>query len=96
MIYPFTTSPTARTSVSCRTMITWNLSEAAILTDGTAGSIVDEEGNRLGGHQGIEGFTIGQRRGLGIAVGSPRYVVQIDPQTRTVTVAPASRSTSLA
>ena len=32
-----------------------------------------------GTHSGIEGFTIGQRRGLGIAVGSPRYVVQIEP-----------------
>ena len=45
----------------------------------TAGAIVDEEGTVLGEHAGIEGFTIGQRRGLGIAVGSPRYVVQIEP-----------------
>ena len=36
-------------------------------------------------HSGIEGFTVGQRRGLGIAVGSPRYVVQIEPSSRTVT-----------
>ena len=35
----------------------------------------------LGQHAGIEGFTIGQRRGLGIAVGEPRYVVQIEPAT---------------
>ena len=40
----------------------------------------------LGEHAGIEAFTIGQRRGLGIAVGAPRYVVQIEPLTRTVTV----------
>ena len=52
----------------------------------TAGPIVDEEGTVLGEHAGIEAFTIGQRRGLGIAVGSPRYVVQIEPLTRTVTV----------
>ncbi len=52
----------------------------------TGGSIVDEEGKVLGEHAGIEGFTIGQRRGLGIAVGSPRYVVQIEPLSRTVTV----------
>jgi tRNA-specific 2-thiouridylase len=40
----------------------------------------------LGEHGGIEGFTIGQRRGLGIAVGEPRYVVQIEPISRTVKV----------
>ena len=53
---------------------------------GTPGRIVDEDGTPLGEHGGVEGFTIGQRRGLGIAVGSPRYVVQIEPMTRTVTV----------
>jgi tRNA-specific 2-thiouridylase len=52
----------------------------------TAGRIVDEEGTVLGEHSGIEAFTIGQRRGLGIAVGAPRYVVQIEPTSRTVTV----------
>jgi tRNA-specific 2-thiouridylase len=52
----------------------------------TCGPIVDEEGHVLGAHAGIEGFTIGQRRGLGIAFGVPRYVVQIEPTTRTVTV----------
>ena len=52
----------------------------------TAGTIVDEDGTLLAAHAGIEGFTIGQRRGLGIAVGEPRYVVQIEPSTHTVTV----------
>ncbi len=52
----------------------------------TAGTIVDEDGRELGQHSGIEGFTIGQRRGLGIAVGEPRYVVQIEPSQKTVTV----------
>jgi tRNA-specific 2-thiouridylase len=52
----------------------------------TAGPIMDEEGHELGRHSGIEAFTIGQRRGLGIAVGEPRYVVQIEPMSRTVTV----------
>ena len=52
----------------------------------TAGSIVDEDGTVLGRHPGIEGFTIGQRRGLGIAVGAPRYVVGIEPLSKTVTV----------
>jgi tRNA-specific 2-thiouridylase len=52
----------------------------------TAGPLVDEGGNVLGEHAGIEAFTIGQRRGLGLALGTPRYVVQIDPLRRTVTV----------
>jgi tRNA-uridine 2-sulfurtransferase len=53
---------------------------------GAPGSIVDEDGTELARHDGIEGFTIGQRRGLGIAVGSPRYVVQIEPSANRVTV----------
>ncbi len=52
----------------------------------TGGPIVDEQGLVLGEHSGIEGFTIGQRRGLGIAFGALRYVVQIEPSSRTVTV----------
>jgi tRNA-uridine 2-sulfurtransferase len=54
----------------------------------TAGAIVDLEGTVVGQHAGIEAFTIGQRRGLGIAFGSPRYVVDIEPLTRKVTVGP--------
>jgi tRNA-specific 2-thiouridylase len=54
----------------------------------TAGVIVDEEGTVLAEHAGIEAYTIGQRRGLGIAVGAPRYVVAIEPMSRTVTVGP--------
>jgi tRNA-specific 2-thiouridylase len=52
----------------------------------TAGQLIDEDGTVLREHAGIEAFTIGQRRGLGVAVGSPRYVVQIEPLTKTVTV----------
>jgi tRNA-specific 2-thiouridylase len=51
-----------------------------------SGPIVDLEGRVLGEHAGIEGFTIGQRRGLGVAVGEPRYVVGIDSSSRTVTI----------
>ncbi len=54
----------------------------------TAGPIVDHDGTPLGEHSGIEGFTIGQRRGLGVAVGSPRYVVQIEPISKTVRLGP--------
>jgi tRNA-specific 2-thiouridylase len=52
----------------------------------TSGVIVDEDGTVLTDHSGIEAFTIGQRRGLGIAVGAPRYVLQIEPASKTVTV----------
>jgi tRNA-uridine 2-sulfurtransferase len=54
----------------------------------TAGEIVDLDGAVLGSHAGFEAFTIGQRRGLGVALGTPRYVVQIEPATRTVTLGP--------
>ena len=51
-----------------------------------AGSIVDGTGTRLGTHDGIARFTIGQRRGLGIAAGERRFVVDIDAPSATVTV----------
>jgi tRNA-specific 2-thiouridylase len=51
-----------------------------------SGPIVDTHGNVLGEHQGIHLYTIGQRRGLGIALGSPRYVVAIHSDTNTVVV----------
>lgn len=55
----------------------------------TSGAIVDDEtGRELARHQGFEAFTIGQRHGLGIAVGSPRYVVSIDSKTKEVAVGP--------
>jgi tRNA-specific 2-thiouridylase len=50
------------------------------------GSLVDAEGRRLGEHPGYQSFTIGQRRGIGVAAGKPVYVTAIDPATNTVTV----------
>lgn len=50
----------------------------------TAGEFVDLRGNVLGRHPGFEHFTIGQRRGLGITFGEPRFVVRIEPDTRRV------------
>jgi tRNA-specific 2-thiouridylase len=52
------------------------------------GEIVDRAGQRLGGHSGIGRYTVGQRRGLGVAAGERLYVVGIDAPTRRVTVAP--------
>ncbi len=48
------------------------------------GELVDTSGNSLGEHDGIVGFTVGQRRGLGVAVGEPRFVIRIEQETSTV------------
>lgn len=50
------------------------------------GAMTDTSGNRIGEHPGIQHFTIGQRRGLGIAAGEPRYVVGIDVENRSVRI----------
>ena len=50
------------------------------------GYIVDSDGNILGEHGGIEGYTVGQRRGLGIAGQQPMYVLGIDHKKKQVTV----------
>ncbi len=52
--------------------------------DNTAGDFVDPRGNVLGQHPGYERFTIGQRRGLGITFGEPRFVIRIDADSRQV------------
>lgn len=52
------------------------------------GDMVDLDGKVLGEHKGIINFTIGQRRGLGIASGEPLYVVRIDASRRQVVVGP--------
>jgi tRNA-specific 2-thiouridylase len=51
-----------------------------------AGKIVDESGAVVGEHTGQHNFTIGQRRGVGVALGYPIYVVDKNPQTNTVTI----------
>ncbi len=53
------------------------------------GNVVDEEGCVLGRHEGVPNFTIGQRRGLGIAAGKPIYVTRVDANTHEVTVGDA-------
>src|SRR5215472_15238887 len=52
------------------------------------GDIVDLTGRVLGRHNGIINFTVGQRRGLGIAAGSPLYVVRLDAERARVVVGP--------
>jgi tRNA-specific 2-thiouridylase len=50
------------------------------------GDVIDIEGNVVGEHGGTAGFTIGQRKGLGVAVGEPRFVLDVSPAERTVTI----------
>ena len=50
----------------------------------TSGELVLTDGTVVGDHQGIEGFTVGQRKGLGVALGEPKFVVRIEPETRRV------------
>jgi tRNA-uridine 2-sulfurtransferase len=52
----------------------------------TAGELVTSDGQVIGEHHGIHNFTVGQRKGLGVATGSPLYVIQIKGDTREVVV----------
>ncbi|MDX1946485.1 MAG: tRNA 2-thiouridine(34) synthase MnmA [Pirellulaceae bacterium] len=52
----------------------------------TAGEIVTTAGQVVGTHPGIERFTIGQRRGLGVAMGEPYFVVRIEHESRRVVI----------
>jgi len=53
-----------------------------------SGAIVDEQGRDLGRHEGFWRFTPGQRKGLGVAAGTPVYVVEAETRTNTVVVGP--------
>jgi len=52
----------------------------------SAGELVTAGGQVMGEHAGVHHFTVGQRRGLGVAAGEPLYVIATDPQTRRVTI----------
>jgi tRNA-specific 2-thiouridylase len=52
------------------------------------GAVVDADGQEIGTHDGAFAFTVGQRRGLGVATGEPRYVVDVDAATNRVMVGP--------
>jgi tRNA-specific 2-thiouridylase len=55
----------------------------------TAGELVTTDGRVIGEHSGIHNFTVGQRKGLGVATGSPLYVLQIRGDSRQVIVGEA-------
>jgi tRNA-specific 2-thiouridylase len=58
----------------------------AARTPAVAGPVVDSAGVVVGRHDGYARFTVGQRRGLGVAAGDRRYVVDVDAHTATVTI----------
>jgi tRNA-specific 2-thiouridylase len=62
------------------------LKETGAAAPRTSGAIVTMDGRRLGEHEGVHHFTVGQRRGLGIAAGEPLYVIATDAATQQVTV----------
>lgn len=53
---------------------------------GAAGELVTTDGTVVGRHEGIEGFTVGQRKGLGVALGDRKFVVRIEPDSRRVVI----------
>ena len=72
--------------VTCRDFLSAHIGEDL------SGNFVDADGNVLGRHPGIQYYTVGQRKGLGIALGRPAFVTNIDPIARTVTLQFAERT----
>ena len=62
------------------------LKETGVEASRTRGAIVSGDGRALGEHDGVHHFTVGQRRGLGVASGEPLYVIRTDAATQRVTV----------
>ena len=62
------------------------LKEKGVAVERTSGEIVNTEGRTLGRHEGVHHFTVGQRKGLGIATGEALYVIATDPVSQRVTV----------
>ena len=62
------------------------LKDIGVSPQETRGAIVTADGRTLGEHAGVHHFTVGQRKGLGIATGEPLYVIATDPGSQRVTV----------
>jgi tRNA-specific 2-thiouridylase len=69
-----------------KTFIDAYLAEQGDALPDTAGELVTTNGEVIGEHAGIHNFTVGQRKGLGVATGSPLYVIQIKGDARQVVV----------
>lgn len=65
-----------------------------VLKTPAPGNIVTSGGRVVGGHRGIHHYTVGQRKGLGIATGSPMYVLRLVPDRNEVVVGSASEAES--
>jgi tRNA-specific 2-thiouridylase len=57
----------------------------------TQGPIVDSNGDRIGTHEGVGGFTVGQRRGVGVAIGERQYVLEVRADTATIVLGVRAR-----
>jgi tRNA-specific 2-thiouridylase len=75
-------------SGSYRDFIEAYLEEQGKKPEAQPGEVVSTDGQVLAQHQGIHNFTVGQRRGLGVAVGSPLFVIRIEPETNRIIVGP--------
>lgn len=62
------------------------LKESGVAAARTEGEIVTEDGRVIGRHEGVHRYTVGQRKGLGIATGEPLYVIATDAQKQRVIV----------
>ncbi|HEY1340132.1 MAG TPA: tRNA 2-thiouridine(34) synthase MnmA [Bryobacteraceae bacterium] len=62
------------------------LADTGVPVGATRGEIVTRDGRVLGEHEGVHRFTVGQRRGLGVAAGEPLYVIATEPATQRVIV----------
>ena len=71
---------------SYRQFIDAYLAEQQRPSPSSAGEVVSTDGSVLAEHQGIQNFTVGQRKGLGMAVGEPLYVISLDPAKNRVVV----------
>lgn len=60
--------------------------EQGITPAGTRGELVSSDGHVMGEHAGVHHFTVGQRRGLRVAVGEPLYVISTEPATQRVVI----------
>jgi tRNA-specific 2-thiouridylase len=62
------------------------LKEKGVTEEETSGEIVTTDGRTLGRHEGVHRFTVGQRKGLGVATGEPLYVISTNPASHQVVV----------
>src|SRR5437899_1773661 len=73
-------------SGSYRDFIQAYLAEQGVKLEGQPGEVVTTGGQVLGEHQGLYNYTVGQRKGLGVAVGAPLYVIELDRERNRVLV----------